>query len=218
VLPLNNTNMKVVGILEQNGSNEDYQIFVPLRVLQIAFGKEGLISSIDVRALCNACPVELIADAINKEIPGVRALAVKQVAATEMGMLERINKLLLALAGVTLLIGGFGVTNTLLTSVHERIKDIGIMRSVGASRGQIIKVLIYEAIIIGIAGGFLGFLGGTLLGYLAGPLIFDGIAVRVVPWYFPLCLGISIIVSVAATLYPAFRATGIRVADSFRAL
>ena len=86
-----------------------------LALLQNSFGKEGLISTVDIRALCTACPVEVIADAINKEIAGVRAVAVKQVADTEMGMLEKINKFMLALAGVSLVVGGFGVFNTLLT-------------------------------------------------------------------------------------------------------
>ena len=66
-----------------------------------------MISTIDIRALCNGCPVELIADAINKDITGVRAVAVKQVAATEMGMLDKINKLMLALGGITLIVGMF---------------------------------------------------------------------------------------------------------------
>ncbi|MDP2931893.1 MAG: ABC transporter permease, partial [Chloroflexota bacterium] len=97
---LNGSNVTVTGILEETGSNEDYQVFVPLLTLQKAFNKEGLISSIDIRALCNACPVEVIADSINKSIPGVRAVAVKQVAQTEMGMVERMYRLMLALAGI----------------------------------------------------------------------------------------------------------------------
>lgn len=208
----------VAGILDETGSNEDYQVFVALGTLQKAFGKEGLISSIDIRALCNACPAEFIADKINEEIAGVRAVAVKQVAATEMGMLERINNFMLALAGVTLIVGGFGVVNTLMTSIHERIKDIGIMRAVGASRRQIILMLIYEAIIIGIGGGIFGFGVGTLLAYAIGPLIFEGTAISFAPQYFPLSLALAIVVAIAATIYPALRATQIRVADSFRSL
>ncbi len=63
---LNGSSVTVTGILEETGSNEDYQIFVPLLTLQHAFNKEGLVSSVDIRALCNACPVEVIADAINQ--------------------------------------------------------------------------------------------------------------------------------------------------------
>ena len=218
-IPLNQTNsVTVSGILDETGSGDDYRIFVPLPLLQQAFNKPGMISTIDIRALCNGCPVEIIADAINKDISGVRAVAVKQVAATEMGMLDKINKLMLALGAVTLIVGGFGVVNTLMTSVHERVKDIGIMRAVGASRGQIIKAFIYEAIIIGLIGGILGYGAGTLLAFLAGPIIFEGTTISFMPQFIPISLALAILIAVIATLYPALHATKIRVADSFRAL
>ncbi|MBE0431202.1 MAG: ABC transporter permease [Dehalococcoidia bacterium] len=215
---LNGFDMTVAGILRETGSNDDYQIFVPIRMAQEAVDREGMVSSIDVRALCIACPVEDIADEINMMVPGVRAVAVKQIAMTEMGMMDRINRFMLALAGITLAVGMFGVVNTMTTSVHERIRDIGIMRAVGASRNQIVRTFIYEAIIVGILGGVLGFLAGTLLAYGIGPLIFPGVSVGYVPGYLPLSLALAIVVAVAATLYPAFRATRIRVADSFRSL
>jgi putative ABC transport system permease protein len=218
VIPLDGTNVTVAGILEETGSNDDYQIFVPIETLQKAFGREGLVSSVDIRALCNACPVETIADGINKDIPGVRAVAVKQIAASEMGMMEKMSKFMLTLAGITLAVGLFGVVNTMMTSVNERIKDIGIMRAVGASRSQIVKAFVYEAIIIGIIGGVLGYLVGTLLAYIAGPLVFEGTTVTYVPQYFALALVLAIAVAVVATVYPAIRATQIKVADSFRSL
>jgi putative ABC transport system permease protein len=218
VIPLDGTNVTVAGILEETGSNDDYQVFVPIDTLQKASGREGLVSSVDIRALCNACPVETIADGINKDIPGVRAVAVKQIAATEMGMMEKMSKFMLTLAGITLAVGLFGVVNTMMTSVNERIKDIGIMRAVGASRSQIVKAFIYEAIIIGIIGGILGYIVGTLLAYIAGPLVFEGTTIALVPQYFALALVLAIAVAVIATVYPAFRATQIKVADSFRSL
>jgi putative ABC transport system permease protein len=160
----------------------------------------------------------MIADTINSNITGVRSLAVQQVASAEMEMMGRINRFMLALAGITLSVGLFGVGNTMMRSVNERIKDIGIMRAVGASQHQIMKVFIYEAIIIGIMGGIFGYLAGTLLAYGLGPVIFGVSAISPVLQYFPLSLGLAIAVAVVATLYPAFRAARIRVADSFRSL
>ena len=215
---LNGNTVTVVGILEETGSNDDYQIFVPLETLQKAYGKEGLVSSIDIRALCNACPVEVIANAINQNITGVRAIAVKQVAEAEMGVLERMNKFMLALGGITLAVGLFGVVNTMMSSVNERIKDIGIMRAVGASRNQIMRVFIYEAIVIGIVGGIFGYVAGTLLAYVIGPIIFAGTDISFVLQYLPLSLALAIFVAIIATMYPALRATRVRVADSFRSL
>ncbi|PIX27050.1 MAG: hypothetical protein COZ67_04390 [Chloroflexi bacterium CG_4_8_14_3_um_filter_45_15] len=217
-ITLNGREITIAGILEETGSNEDYQVFVPIETVQEAFDKEGLVSSIDIRALCSACPTTEIASAINGKIPGVRAVAVKQIAETEMGMLEKINRFLLALAGITLAVGCFGVVNTMMTSVHERIKDIGIMKAVGASRNQIVKIFLYEAIIIGVAGGFLGYVAGTLLAYIVGPLIFGGVAVSYVPQYFLPSLVLATFVAIIATVYPAFRASKIKVADSFRSL
>jgi len=217
-IALNSADITVAGILEETGSDEDYQVFVPLEALQKAFDKEGLISSMDIRALCNACPVVMIADDINNAVPGVRAIAVQQVASAEAEMMGRINRFMLALAGITLAVGLFGVGNTMMRSVNERVKDIGIMRAVGASRNQIVKVFIYQAIIIGIVGGIFGYLAGTLLAYALGPVLFGVSSISPVPQYFPLALGIAIGVAVIATVYPAFRAARIKVADSFRSL
>jgi len=217
-ISLNGREITVTGILEEAGSSDDYQIFVPIKILQTVYGKEGIVSSVDIRALCNACPVELIADGINQNITGVRAVAVKQVAESEMGLMEKMNNFMLALAGITLVIGAFGVVNTMMTSVHDRIKDIGIMRAVGASRNQIIKAFVYEAIIIGIIGGIFGYVAGTLVAYVVGPLVFEGAAINYVLQYLPLSLFLSIFVAIISTAYPAYRATTIRVSDSFRSL
>ncbi|OGO02612.1 MAG: hypothetical protein A2Y59_00315, partial [Chloroflexi bacterium RBG_13_52_14] len=208
----------IVGVLGETGSNDDYQVFVPLETVQQAFGKDGLISSMDIRALCNACPVEYIADAINKTIPGIRAVAVKQIAQTEMNLMEKVNDFLLALAGITIVVGSFGVVNTMMSSVHERVRDIGIMKSVGASRNQIVKMFLYEALVVGLVGGVIGYILGTLLSYVIGPLIFDGLAVRYAPLYLPAALGLAVFVAAVASVYPAIRASGIKVADSLRAL
>lgn len=213
-----NSDFTVSGILDPTGSNDDYQLITSLDTLQQAAGKEGLISSIDIRALCNACPVDAIASSLNNAIPGIRALAVKQVAATEMGMLSRINNLMLALAGITLAIGAFGVANTMMTSVHERIKDIGIMRAVGSSQRQIITMFLEEAAVVGLIGGVFGYIAGSLLAYIIGPLIFDGTTVSWTITLLPVSIAVAVAVAILAAAYPAFRATRIRVADSFRSL
>ncbi|MDO8472411.1 MAG: ABC transporter permease [Dehalococcoidia bacterium] len=208
----------VSGILEETGSVDDSQLFVSLTMLQNTLGKQGLVSAVNVRALCTACPVTVIADEINKTMTGVRAVAVKQVAETEMGMVNKVNKFLLAIAGITLCVGLFGVANTMMASVNERVKDIGIMRAVGASRNQILTMFVYEAIVIGIIGGIVGYLFGTVLAFLIGPIIFNGAAIGFVPQYLGVSLGLSIAVAILASVYPALRATRIKVADSLRSL
>ena len=217
-IALNGREVTIVGVLEETGSQDDYQVFAPLETVQLAFGKLGLISSMDIRALCSACPVETIADAINSTVPGVRAVAVSQIAHTEMHLVKKVNRFMLALAGITLVVGAFGVVNAMMSSVYERTKDIGIMKAVGASRSQILRAFIYEAVAVGLVGGIIGYGAGVLLSYALGPLIFDGLTVKYAPQYLLPALGLAVLMAVVASVYPAFRAQQIRVADSLRSL
>jgi putative ABC transport system permease protein len=208
----------VTGILKETGSADDYQVFAPLATVQKGFGKEGKVSALEIRALCQACPVEDISGKLNEAIPGVRAVAVKQIAKNEMSTMERLNRFMLTLAVVTLLVGSLGVINTMLTTVHERTKDIGIMKAVGASRYQVMAVFTYEAVIVGFVGGLAGYALGSLGAYIIGPLVFEGVRVNAVLGYLPLSLGVAVVVTVGASVYPSYRASKIKVADSFRAL
>lgn len=210
--------MVVAGVLGETGANADYQVFVPLASAQQMLDKDGLISSIDIRALCTGCPVEIIADSINENIAGVRAVAVKQIAKAEMNLMGKVNDFLLALAGITLVIGMFGVINTMMSSVHERVKDIGIMKAIGASPNQIVKLFLYEALVVGVIGGIIGYVAGTLLSYIVGPAIFEGIAVNYVIGYLGPALGLAIFVAIVASVYPAYRASRIKVAESIRSM
>jgi putative ABC transport system permease protein len=210
--------VNVVGILGETGSNDDYHIFVPLATVQTASGKEGLVSTADIRALCSACPVEDITDGINSTVPGVRAVAVRQIAQTEMNLVAKVNRFMLTLAGITLIVGGFGVVNTMMSSLHERTSDIGIMKAVGASRSQIMRIFLYEAIIVGVIGGILGYVAGVMLSYLIGPLIFEGLTMSYDLQYLLPALGLAIVVAILSSVYPAFRASRIRVAHSLRSL
>ncbi|MFA4836901.1 MAG: FtsX-like permease family protein, partial [Dehalococcoidia bacterium] len=215
---IGNQEMKIVGVITETGSDDDYQVFLPLATAQHIFNKEGLISSVDIRALCNGCPVEIIAGSINNSLAGVRAVAIKQIAHNEMNLIDKMNNFMRALAGITLLISVFGVVNAMVSSVHERIKDIGIMKAVGASRSQIVRMFLYEAVIVGLAGGIIGYGIGTLLSYLVGPLVFEGVEIVYILDYLPYALGIAVAVAVVASVYPAFRASQIKVADSIRSM
>jgi putative ABC transport system permease protein len=135
-----------------------------------------------------------------------------------MGLVKKVSTLMISLAGITLVIGVFGVVNTMMTSVHERTRDIGVMRAVGASRRQIVMAFMYEALVIGVLGGLIGYGAGTLLAFGIGPLIFEGASISFMPWFIVLSLGVAVAVAAIATLYPALRATRIKIADAFRSL
>ncbi|MEU8237492.1 ABC transporter permease [Actinoplanes missouriensis] len=114
------------------------------------------------------------------------------------------NALLLGLGAVALLVGGIGVANTMVISVLERRAEIGLRRSLGATRGQIRVQFVAESLLLSLLGGVVGVMGGFAVTLLyAGTQGWPG----VVPlWAIVGGLGATLVIGAAAGLYPAIRA------------
>ena len=113
--------------------------------------------------------------------------------------------LLLGLGGVALLVGGIGVGNTMIISVLERRSEIGLRRSLGATRGQIRGQFVAESLLLSMIGGA----GGVLLGITITALyaINRGWPTVVPPWVTLGGLGATLTIGAVAGLYPAIRAS-----------
>ncbi len=115
------------------------------------------------------------------------------------------------IALVSLIVGGIGIANVMLVSVTQRTREIGVRRAVGANRMMIITQFLIEAMVLGIAGGALGILGGMVFnkiiigGELIMPWVWIGYSLLI-------CVGIGL----AAGLYPALRAAHIGVIEALR--
>src|SRR3990170_3566330 len=131
-IQIRNISLPVAGSLSETGSVDDYSIFLPLPVSQLLFNLFGKVSIIDVGALCKNCPVEVIAQQIMDAVPDVIATPVKQAVETRMKAVEQTASFSLLLASIILVVGVAGIMNTMLASVHERIKEIGVFMSLGA--------------------------------------------------------------------------------------
>jgi putative ABC transport system permease protein len=108
-------------------------------------------------------------------------------------------------------VGGIGIANIMLVSVTERTREIGVRRAIGAKRIYIILQFLTEAMMLGLLGGIIGVLGGTIFNRIniGEQLIF--------PWLwivnsFFICAGIGML----AGLYPAFRAANANVIEALR--
>ena len=130
------------------------------------------------------------------------------------------NVLLVAIAGISLLVGGIGIMNIMLATVTERTREIGVRRALGASRHHIIQQFLTETVVLTAGGG----LSGVLFGLSVGPLfrgirsvvtfflpdilpqIVQTLEPRIATWSVVLSLGISLIVGVGFGLYPARKA------------
>jgi putative ABC transport system permease protein len=117
---------------------------------------------------------------------------------------QTFNSLLLGLGAVALLVGGIGVANTMVISVLERRAEIGLRRSLGATRGQVRTQFVAESLLLSLLGGLGGVLGGlTVTVVYAGTQQWP----PVVPlWAVAGGLGATLLIGAVAGLYPAIRA------------
>ena len=213
----NSVDGDVVAVIETTGGSEDGYIITSLKTAQYLFDNEGKISSIEVRALCNDCPVEEMSRQIEAALLNVEARAMSQIVLSEMALIKRTQSSAMAVSIITLLVSALTVASTMLASVNEKLKEIGIMRAVGASDIQIVSMLLFEGAIIGAIGGSVGFVLGTLVSFVAAPLL---LSVTPSPiWILlPAAAGVSITVGMVASVIPAKRAVSIDPAEVLRSV
>jgi putative ABC transport system permease protein len=194
---------------------EDSQIFVNLQVAQQLTGRPEKVHTIQVSALCNACPVETFALEIEELIPYVEGRSVKQLVHAEMDILGKIQNMMFLITIVALIASALGVMTTMITSVIERQKEIGLMKSVGAENKKIVALFFSEATIIGIIGGILGYVIGLILSQFIGLSVFS---LSINPRFeiLPIILGISIGVALLASIIPVRRAVNVEPAIVLR--
>jgi putative ABC transport system permease protein len=131
-------------------------------------------------------------------------------------VLALLQALLGSVGALALLVAALGVANTMMMAIYERTREIGVLKALGASAGEIRHLFTIEAGMIGLIGGVLGLTIGTLLGRLVDwiahrYLISEGVtgvgALSIVPWWLAIgALIFATLIGVIAGLYPAARA------------
>lgn len=131
-----------------------------------------------------------------------------------------ISAFLAGIAGISLLVGGVGVMNTMFTSVLERTREIGVMKAVGAKNGHILSIFLIESGLMGLVGGAFGILLGLGISGLASVIIRRTFDVELVTVASPALIIVTLLGSFAlgavAGLWPARRAAKLSVVDALR--
>lgn len=144
----------VSGVLERTGSEDDGFFFLPLKTAQRVFKKEGKLTGVGV-SLVDIERLDAVKTRI-EAIPDVYVVTKDQIIQQIMSLIGSSKTLMTAVLIVALAVSFFGVVNTVLMSVFEMLREFGYMRCVGASRGDIFRIVFLEALILCAAGGVLG--------------------------------------------------------------
>jgi putative ABC transport system permease protein len=223
------TPMSVIGVLASSGSSstgssEDDQALMPIGTAkQVTGGTGSSVSTIYVEAKSAdtlAAAYQEI-DALLLNLHGVSSAAADFSISTQDSLVETANAtnqtltvLLGGIAAISLLVGGIGVMNIMLVSVTERVREIGLRKALGATPKVIRRQFLVEASVLGLAGGVVGVLIGTVGAQILPPLIDQPVSVSLVATFG--AIGTALALGIGFGVYPASRAARLTPIDALR--
>jgi putative ABC transport system permease protein len=216
----------VVGVLDKKGStgfqDGDDTIIAPLSTVQRQIAGYGSLSSITVQARSSAATtnaqtqVQTILDArhgiTDPTKRDYQVLNQASLLSASSSSSKTFTVLLAAVAAISLLVGGIGITNIMLVTVTERTREIGIRKAIGASRGAVLGQFLVEATFLSILGGVVG----VLLGLVVSQFSIAGVQPVVVPASVALAFLVSVVIGLVFGGFPANRAASLRPIDALR--
>jgi putative ABC transport system permease protein len=218
----------VVGILATQSTtgftDPNLVVIAPISRIQESFTGYGAVSTLAVEATnSDAVPAaEGEVTVMLNQLLGVSDTADEPFTVTSASTLlataetsaASFTVLLGAVAAISLLVGGIGVTNVMLVTVTERTREIGIRKALGATRGAILGQFLTEAATLTLLGGILG----VIVAIIGSQFEINGTQPVILAYSIPLALGVSVAIGVFFGVYPAARAANMRPIQALRAI
>ncbi len=208
---------RVAGVLYPTGGPEDHMIFGELAEVQRLTGRSDQLSLIEVAALCKDCPVGDIVSQISERLPHAKVSAIQQSVRARAETVERLTRFFAIVAVIVLSIGALMIFTTMMGSVIERTKEIGVLRAIGFRKAHIIKGLIIEVAVISVIGGLVGWAAGMAASWVALPYFAETeIAFELQPQLAIAAITAGLLIGVASSFYPIIRASRLDPSEAVR--
>lgn len=218
---------RVTGIIEERGMSSDLStdmaVILPAGEYSAFYGDEGHYDQVNVvlEDIDDADATSTtITDRLNAKKTQVRVSDASRMLESITSTVGTMTTFVMAIAGISLLVAAVSIFNVMMMSVTERIREIGIMRSLGTQKSEILKMFVYEATVLGIVGSAVGAIFSFSIGYLvvvsllgsadhffeAGSLV-----------YLPAAMFVGTAICILSGLYPALRASNLDPIEALRA-
>jgi putative ABC transport system permease protein len=206
-LKIQDKEFTVAKLLEETGTVDDDRIFVNLKAAQEIFGIENQISAIEIMGCCHEISEGLLGK-LRNILPDTRITTINQIVTTQIETNKMMDSTSIIFLIIILFVGSISIGNYMWANVNERRKEIGILRMIGTLKSEIYKILLIKASILGLFGGIMGYIVGTIAACYLGP-IFAQLQVSPIPIFILWAVLISIGISILGSLLPAYFAAKI---------
>jgi putative ABC transport system permease protein len=217
--------LRVVGILKERGMgfdiNPDYGIVVEDKWYQQAYDQSDYdMVIVKVKDLSR---IEQTKEAIEKQLnrreTEVDVIDTKAILETILDTFGRISTFTTAIGGISLIVAGVSILNIMMMSVTERIKEIGVLRSIGTLRQEVRSMFLFEALILGLIGSVIGGVMSIFGGYVVSLVMLESTEYLFVPSsmiyvFYGMAFGIG--TSLLSGLYPAWKASNLNPIEALR--
>ena len=230
-IKINGREFVIVGFYDKTGDPvADKTIFMPEKTLRDVFNIAQRVDVIIVK-IANVENINTIAEKIENSLRRFRKVKIDeedfevqtpdQILGSFNQILDVVQAVLIGIAGISLVVGGVGIANTMYTAVLERTKDIGIMKSIGARNMDILLIFLFESGTLGVIGGFIGVIAGFSLSKAVEFIAVNVIGTRLIEAYFSFtlffgALAFSFLIGVIFGVLPARQASMLQPVEALR--
>lgn len=214
-ITIHNTEFEITGIYETGSMFADSTIYVPIDTLQ-NISESDEYSSVLVKTAEDANDT-IISDKIKDKFYDLSTLTSDEISSMMTNVTGILNTASLAVSGLAIIVGAIGIINTMVMTVYERTKEIGVLKSIGWKPRRILLMIMGETLVLTILSGIVGSVFGILISEIGVMLLDAGdFSLGYDPQAFILAFGITIFVGLIGGIYPAYKASKLAPTEALR--